>query len=114
MKPYAEFLKALPSEELFELEDKVHGLAESAGWLALVEIMRFGQEKIEASLMDGPTLSQADYARLLGFKAGLEQMPNAVQAITLVAQRRRQGLEEQATQPEDPVELAPDGLTPVS
>lgn len=116
-QPYAEYLRYLAEEDvekLWALEEAVESLDSHPGWKELEEIMSAGARKIDEILMDGATLEQADYARVLGFKAGLRQMPNAIKAIRAACEAKRDALEKKANEPEVPEEMAPDGLTPAT
>lgn len=65
-----------------------------------------GRESLLVTLVNGPTRDQADYARQMGYVAGLEELGNAVEAIRKAAASRRKKLEahaeaERTSEPEE-------------
>lgn len=94
-----QFLKALPSSELFTLEGQMHELNETRGWIRLQEMLERGVENGH-KMMDANTMGQipskAEYARSHGYLAGIPVAGQIVAQIFDTAQKRRQELEAEA------------------
>lgn len=73
--------------------DAVQAMLDSPGWQLVDELLaRVQEEAVLRSLIDhagssGRVLEQAEYARLLGFLAGLRQVRWAAEAFVLRAER---------------------------
>lgn len=86
-------LDRLPDRDLFELDDQIADLVEMPGWERVVSWVDGGHRAVLRSLTQGATKSHADYARQVGYLAGLEEAPNVVKAIADAASKRREKLE---------------------
>jgi len=76
--------------------DAVQALLDSQGWALVDELLtRVQEEAVLRALIDhagtsGRVLEQAEYARLLGFLAGLRQVRWAAEAIVMRAERAQE------------------------
>lgn len=86
----------LPAADLFLLEEQVNELVAMPGWERIVSWIGSGHAAVLKSLTQGATKPHADQSRIIGYLAGLEEAPNVVKAISKVASRKRQELEERA------------------
>lgn len=90
-------LRGRDSQELFVLAEQVDDLIASPGFVAVQELISEGREFALRLLTQGPTLTEAtQYARQVGYIAGLEELAAAATAITEVAAERRAELEKRA------------------
>jgi hypothetical protein len=86
-------LQEATSPELFALAEQVENLQAQPGFAAVMDFVAKGRANVLESLINGPTRSQADYARQMGYVAGMGELPNAVEAIRKAAEQRRAKLE---------------------
>lgn len=89
-------LDQLPDRELFDLRDAVVAVAQTPGWKEIVAYVMAGHGAVLKSLTQGPTREHADYARQVGYLAGLEEAPNVVKAIVDSAAKREERLKKAA------------------
>ena len=89
-------LDQLSDRELFDLADAVDAVKTLPGWEQIVSYIGAGHKAVLRSLTQGATREHADYARQVGYLAGLEEAPNVVEAIASAASRRREKLEKAA------------------
>jgi hypothetical protein len=86
-------LERRDSPELFALAEQVEHLRSDPGFKAVMDLVGRGRENILDALTNGPTRDQADYARTVGYAAGLGELANALAAIEQVAEKRQKKLE---------------------
>lgn len=89
-------LERLSDRDLFALEEQVKAVVDLPGWERIVAWISAGHVAVLRSLTQGSTKSHADYARQVGYIAGLEEAPNVVEAIAKSALQRRTRLESAA------------------
>ncbi|MGE5152007.1 MAG: hypothetical protein ACM3II_17970 [Rhodospirillaceae bacterium] len=89
-------LEKRDSSEIFALADQVENLTTEPAFVAVMGLVSEGRDAILDLLIKGPTREQADYARQIGYIAGLEELENAVEAVREVAATRRHKLQAQA------------------
>lgn len=92
-KPFASKITDLPSTELFAFEDNLAELRESETWKALEGLVGAARESLLVELVNGATLSQADYARRAGYLSGAEIASEIMEMVTVAAARRRAEIE---------------------
>lgn len=97
--PYLAHLRTLDKtsdvERLADDADAVGRMLESRGWTVLTELVRYVHGEAANRLVfahqgsQGKVLDQAEYARVLGFLAGLQQFEAAAQSVLIHAERVR-------------------------
>lgn len=93
---FRQFVKGLSAAELFELEDQLTELSESKGWDALMRMLGEGRENVLATMTSGEIKTHEAYVHRSAYVQGIEEAPNAVQAILDAAARQREQLEREA------------------
>lgn len=84
------------SSELFALAEQVEDLLRQPGFAAIMDFVSRGREDVLEALINGPTREQADYARHMGYVAGLDELRNASAAILKAAESRQAKLQAKA------------------
>jgi hypothetical protein len=94
-RPYLAALRHRDADQIAAEADVVRSLSEAPGW-ALVQDMvnevhgnAVYRLLFESTGAEGRVLDQSEYARLLGFLAGLDQARVAVEAYAMHAERVR-------------------------
>jgi hypothetical protein len=94
-RPYLAHLRHHDADQLPSESDAVASLLGSVGWSLIVELVDAVHGEAVNRLLfastgsEGKVLDQAEYARLLGFLAGLKQFRVAAEAYAMHAERVR-------------------------
>ena len=94
-RPYHAHLRHRDHDRLIADRDAIEQLTLSPGWRVLMELMNTVHGDAVSRLLfastgsEGRVLEQAEYARLLGFLAGLQQARVAAEAVLRHAERVR-------------------------
>jgi hypothetical protein len=92
-KPYVAHLRRRDSDGLPSDLDAVRQLVASRGWQLVMELIDTAHGDAVSRLLfshtgaEGRVLEQAEYARLTGFLAGLDQARVAAEAVITYAER---------------------------
>lgn len=92
-KPYIAHLRRRDSDALPSEREDVHALLSHPGWLLVMDLIEQAHGEAVARLLfahtgaTGQVLEQAEYARLCGFLAGLDQARVAAEAVVAYAAR---------------------------
>jgi GTP1/Obg family GTP-binding protein len=92
-RPYHAHLRHRDVDQIISDRDAVTQLSESLGWAVLQELLEQVHGEAVSRLLfahtgsEGRVLDQAEYARLLGFLAGLRQSRVAMEAVLTHAAR---------------------------
>lgn len=94
-------LKDRDLSELLELRDQVADLVTQPGFEKVLELLNLAKDgSIQALLLPGPPLEQAEYAKHTGYAAGLAELPTLIDAIRETTDQRAALAERQAAQQE--------------
>jgi hypothetical protein len=94
-RPYHAHLRRRDPERLISDRDAVQALLATPGWAVLEELIEQAHGEAVRRLLfvhagsEGRVLDQAEYARLLGFLAGLSQARVAAEAVIRHAEREQ-------------------------
>lgn len=92
-RPYHAHLRHRDTDQIITDRDAVRQLSESPGWVVLMDLLEQVHGEAVSRLLfahtgaEGRVLDQAEYARLLGFLAGLRQSRVAMEAVLKHAER---------------------------
>jgi hypothetical protein len=92
-RPYHAHLRHRDTDQIIGDRDVIRQLTESPGWVVLQELLDQVHGEAVSRLLfmhtgaEGRVLDQAEYARLLGFLAGLRQSRVAAEAVLRHAER---------------------------
>jgi len=95
IKPYVAHLRRRDSDSLPSDLDAIRQLISSRGWILVMDLIEAAHGEAVGRLLfqhtgaEGRVLDQAEYARLLGFLAGLDQARVAAEAVLSYAERVR-------------------------
>lgn len=74
-------LSELSDGDVLLLADDFRELRETRGYKRVCELVDTAKEKQRVNLENGPTLDAANYARQLGWLAGIRLLPESVEAV---------------------------------
>jgi hypothetical protein len=92
-RPYHAHLRHRDTDQIIVDRDAVAALSDSPGWAVLQALLEQVHGEAVSRLLfahtgsEGRVLDQAEYARLLGFLAGLRQSRVAMEAVLKHAER---------------------------
>jgi hypothetical protein len=86
------------AETLFAVRDRLSDLAHNQGFEDLRALIEDATDEAQTRLMRGPILSQAEYARALGFLDGLRMLSEIPLGVKRVATQREEQIERRAAE----------------
>jgi hypothetical protein len=96
-RPFLALLRKHYADRLPSEVDAVRQMLDSAGWALVSDLIEIAHGEAVSRLLfehtgaEGRVLDQAEYARLLGFLAGLRQSRVAAEAFLIHAARVKEG-----------------------